>query len=118
MTGVQTCALPICHPASHHQPLLAADARLEERPLGCGWFDSSHELERGLSVQEGDDAALSALPLAAWLEWQQPRQQPLRLQQLPPPQQPSPPSQSRRQRRLDSAPATAGPDTPWVLLPI
>ena len=23
----------------------------DERPLGCGWFDSSHELERGLQVR-------------------------------------------------------------------
>ena len=52
----------------------------EDRPLGCGWFDSSHELERGLQVQEADadadadaDAgadkdALSTLPLGDWLE--------------------------------------------------
>ncbi len=43
----------------------------EERPLGCGWFDSSHELERGLLVQEADDTALSALPLNDWLALQQ-----------------------------------------------
>ncbi len=40
----------------------------EERPLGCGWFDSSHELERGLQVQEADAQGLSALPLADWLD--------------------------------------------------
>ena len=44
----------------------------EDRQLGCGWFDSSHELERGLQVREADaDAmkeALSALPLGDWLE--------------------------------------------------
>ena len=39
----------------------------EDRPLGCGWFDSSHELERGLQVQEADATALSALPLGDWL---------------------------------------------------
>ena len=40
----------------------------EDRPLGCGWFDSSHELERGLQVREADAQALSALPLGDWLE--------------------------------------------------
>ena len=40
----------------------------EERPLGCGWFDSSHELEHGLVVREADAQALSALPLCTWLE--------------------------------------------------
>ena len=40
----------------------------EDRPLGCGWFDSSHELERGLQVREADAEALSALPLGDWLE--------------------------------------------------
>lgn len=39
----------------------------EDRPLGCGWFDSSHELERGLQVQEADATALGALPLGDWL---------------------------------------------------
>jgi hypothetical protein len=44
----------------------------EDRPLGCGWFDSSHELEHGLLVREADDEALSALPLTDWLAlpWQ------------------------------------------------
>ena len=40
----------------------------EDRQLGCGWFDSSHELERGLQVREADADALSALPLGDWLE--------------------------------------------------
>ena len=39
----------------------------EDRPLGCGWFDSSHELEQGLQVREADDQALSTLALADWL---------------------------------------------------
>lgn len=46
------------------QPPAAED----ERPLGCGWFDSSHELERGLQVQEADAQGLSALPLSDWLD--------------------------------------------------
>jgi hypothetical protein len=47
-------------------------AEADERPLGCGWFDSSHELQTGLLVQEHSSAeALAAeLPLAQWLEMQ------------------------------------------------
>jgi hypothetical protein len=39
-------------------------------PLGCGWFDSSHELQQGLLVREHDSAETLAgeLPLANWLE--------------------------------------------------
>ena len=35
---------------------------------GCGWFDSSHELVHGLQVEEDSPEALSALPLATWLD--------------------------------------------------
>jgi hypothetical protein len=42
----------------------------DERPLGCGWFDSSHELERGLLVNEADADTLSTLPLGDWLDLQ------------------------------------------------
>lgn len=44
----------------------------DERPRGCGWFDSSHELQRGLSVCEhaGADSLGREMPLASWLEWQ------------------------------------------------
>jgi hypothetical protein len=40
--------------------------------LGCGWFDSSHELQTGLLVSEHDDdeVVAVALPLATWLELQ------------------------------------------------
>ena len=48
-----------------------ADIRDGDEPLlGCGWFDSSHELERGLQVSEADAAALSALPVADWIDLQ------------------------------------------------
>ena len=40
----------------------------EERPLGCGWFDSSHELERGLQVREADVQGLCLLPWSDWLD--------------------------------------------------
>jgi hypothetical protein len=48
------------HPAS---PAAAARPESEERPLGCGWFDSSHELAQGARVTELDDAAT---PLWQW----------------------------------------------------
>jgi len=40
----------------------------EERALGCGWFDSSYELGHGLAVSVADAEAMSALPLATWLD--------------------------------------------------
>lgn len=50
----------------------AAEPAQEEcdRPLGCGWFDSSHELQHGLVVREHPtpDALVAELPLASWLE--------------------------------------------------
>ena len=50
-------------------PALNAD---DDRPLGCGWFDSSHELQCGLVIQEhATGSTLAAqLPLAGWIELQ------------------------------------------------
>ena len=44
----------------------------EDRAPSCGWFDSSHELQRGLQVQEhvSADTLGSELPLVSWLELQ------------------------------------------------
>ena len=44
----------------------------DERVLGCGWFDSSHDLQHGLSVREHatPDTLGRELPLASWLELQ------------------------------------------------
>lgn len=55
--------LPLIDPPRHPPPP-------EERPRGCGWFDSSHELQRGLLVVEHADPAAAArlLPLEAWLD--------------------------------------------------
>ena len=38
----------------------------------CGWFDSSHDLQQGLRVQEhlGTDGLAHELPLGAWLDLQ------------------------------------------------
>ena len=43
----------------------------DEGPRGCGWFDSSHDLQHGLVVQERDpDTVAGELPLVHWLELQ------------------------------------------------
>ncbi len=40
-------------------------------PRGCGWFDSSHELQCGLLITEHDspDRVANDLPLDVWLAW-------------------------------------------------
>ena len=44
----------------------------EERPKGCGWFDSSHELQTGLWVTEHvqTEAVVHLVPLSWWLAWE------------------------------------------------
>ena len=44
----------------------------DDAPPGCGWFDSSHDLNQGLCVRElANPAALAReLPLPAWIDWQ------------------------------------------------
>ncbi len=37
----------------HDLPALPEPPGDDERPRGCGWFDSSHELLQGLTVWEG-----------------------------------------------------------------
>lgn len=51
-------------------PMRPSRAEENASPAGCGWFDSSHELCRGLVVQEhaNPDTVASELPLAGWLE--------------------------------------------------
>ena len=54
-------------------PLRGGAAVDHEPPcLGCGWFDSSHELQTGLQVSEHDDDEVVAavLPLPTWLDRQ------------------------------------------------
>ncbi len=51
----------------HHDGTLPDD---EDRPLGCGWFDSSHDLQQGLQVGEADGRALALLPLTDWLAFE------------------------------------------------
>lgn len=58
------------------EPAVAAVAAItpggDERPVGCGWFDSSHELHAGLLVREqlGMETRATELPLLPWLELQ------------------------------------------------
>jgi hypothetical protein len=42
----------------------------EDRPLGCGWFDSSLDLNSGLMVHKHAcvDAVAGEVPLAFWLD--------------------------------------------------
>ena len=58
----------------------AACGDAEPPCLGCGWFDSSHELQTGLHVSEHDDdhddVVAATLPLATGLELQLADRQP------------------------------------------
>ncbi|WP_425256953.1 hypothetical protein ACPOLB_15740 [Rubrivivax sp. RP6-9] len=53
----------------HCAPAVAAMPADDDQLPGCGWFDSSHELQRGLLVTEHTcaDGVVHALPLADWL---------------------------------------------------
>lgn len=46
--------------------------QLDEVLLGCGWFDSSHELHTGLQVTEylTPERVANDVPLGWWLDWQ------------------------------------------------
>lgn len=62
--------LPWCRPVLRRSAQRVDDHELpqpEDRPLGCGWFDSSHDLQQGLQVREADAQGLAQLPLADWL---------------------------------------------------
>ena len=45
--------------------------QLDEVLLGCGWFDSSHELNAGLQVTEhlSPDGVVNEVPVGWWLDW-------------------------------------------------
>ena len=49
-----------------------APAPGDDRPRGCGWFDSSHDLHRGLQVTEHRevDAVVNQIPQSWWLGWE------------------------------------------------
>jgi hypothetical protein len=42
----------------------------DDGPRGCGWFDSSHDLQHGLQVREhlSAEALARELPLGFWLQ--------------------------------------------------
>ena len=52
--------------------------QLDDVLLGCGWFDSSHELTAGLQVTEHltPERVANELPLGWWLVWQAQRAAP------------------------------------------
>ncbi len=49
----------------------APGEEIDEGPPPCGWFDSSHALQRGLVVHEleSPQALARAVPLDWWIEW-------------------------------------------------
>ena len=53
---------------------LASDelAAEDERPRGCGWFDSSQDLREGLCISEHapSDPVTAQLPVMAWVQLQ------------------------------------------------
>jgi hypothetical protein len=55
----------------HRLPALPEllDEATEAPPPGCGWFDSSHDLQHGLLVTEhaSADAVAADLPLDNWI---------------------------------------------------
>jgi len=74
-------ARPPAPPAAHAAVAPVETPADEEATGGCGWYDSSHELQNGLWVHEhaSPDEVATDLPLATWLElhlagWQAPSQ--------------------------------------------
>lgn len=61
---------PVQTAGACREPPAPACAGPEDQAGGCGWFDSSHELQHGLWVREHEtpDAVANELPLASWLE--------------------------------------------------
>lgn len=53
-------------------PQAPATAAEDDAPRGCGWFDSSHDLQHGLQLTVHDASAELAtlVPLGWWLEWE------------------------------------------------
>jgi hypothetical protein len=49
------------HRCRHNAPIEVPELEEDEKPLGCGWFDSSHELQRGLVIIETEVAAIRRL---------------------------------------------------------
>jgi len=64
-------ARPLAEAPRETAPDTAAVPDAADPPRGCGWFDSSHELQRGLHVTEHDspDSVANDLPLDVWITW-------------------------------------------------
>ncbi len=58
-------------PPAASMEVLMPDAVEEQRAPGCGWYDSSHELQCGLQVQElaATPGLAAQVPLGWWLQW-------------------------------------------------
>lgn len=59
-------------PAAMTGPGDTAGAADNAPPRGCGWYDSSHDLQAGLRVTEHTDVAavVNQVPLSWWLGWE------------------------------------------------
>ncbi len=63
----------VAAPAARHRAVAPPSSQWDEKDKddigACGWFDSSHELRRGLFVQEhlAADSLPAELPLGDWL---------------------------------------------------
>lgn len=62
---------PATPPQAPRAPAPETDAGLD-RPLACGWFDSSHDLSHGLrvTVHADDPGQVPGVPLSWWLAWE------------------------------------------------
>jgi hypothetical protein len=67
LRAAKTAPLP-----PRHRSVPADAPADDERPLGCGWFDSSHELQAGLLVTEhrSADAVAGGMAVVDWLDLQ------------------------------------------------
>ena len=72
VAAADSVAAAACAPSAPSTASAAQGVRDEVPPRGCGWYDSSFELQQGLRVEEHLDAGTlaSQLPLHAWLELQ------------------------------------------------
>jgi hypothetical protein len=61
-----------CTPDWVNAGSVPGEPALDDVLLGCGWFDSSHELHAGLQVTEHltPEPVANEVPLGWWLDWQ------------------------------------------------
>lgn len=75
LTHLTHLTLPVraVRPAPRPAPLQRDEPPVaDDVAPGCGWFDSSHDLQHGLRVTEHAqaDAVVNQIPLSWWLGWE------------------------------------------------